>query len=550
MNLLDRYVSKVEYDNLEDFEKNYRILVPEYFNFGYDVVDEMARISPDQTALVWANPQGDERIYSFAQLKEGSDRAANYLRSLGIGRGDKVMLILKRHFEYWFILVALHKLNAIAIPATHLLTAKDIAYRSNAASIKAIISTGEGEVAHHVMDAMKESPTVEKLVLVRGQGRPGWEDFDTGWAQASPDLVRRAEVETKSSDMMLIYFTSGTTGMPKMVAHAQNYALAHITTAKYWQNNMDGGLHLTIADTGWGKAAWGKIYGQWISGTAVMVYDFDKFVPAEILHVMEKYGVTSFCAPPTMYRFMIREDLSQVDFSKLKYCCTAGEALNPEVHHQWLRATGHHIHEGFGQTETTLTIFSSIYHTPIPGSMGRVSPAYDMDVVDEDGYHCEVGQVGEIVVRTDRYLAPGMFLGYYRDEDRTNAAWHDNLYHTGDTAWQDADGCLWYVSRTDDIIKTSGYRVGPFEVESALMEHPAVLETAITGVPDPIRGQIIKATVVLNKGYVPSDALAKELQDHVKRVTAPYKYPRVVEFIDELPKTISGKIRRVELRNR
>ncbi len=550
MNLLSRFVTRVEYENQEDFEKHYQILVPEKFNYGFDVVDEMARLAPEQKALVWTNPQGEERIYNFAQMKEGSDRAANYLRGLGIQKGDKVMLILKRHYEYWFILVALHKLGAVAIPATHLLTEKDISYRANAAEVKMIICTSEGEVAQHVEAAMPKSPTVEKLVIVRGSERPGWFNFHEGWEAASPNLERRPEDDTTSDDMMLLYFTSGTTGMPKMVGHATAYALGHITTAKYWHNNLDGGLHFTISDTGWGKAAWGKIYGQWLAGTAVMVYDFDKFVPAEILHIMEKYGVTTFCAPPTMYRFMIREDLSKIDFSKLTYCCTAGEALNPEVHHQWKRATGMAIHEGYGQTETTLTVFSSIYDTPVPGSMGRTSPAYDMDVVDEDGVHCEAGQVGEIVVRTDRRLPAGLFLGYYRNEKLTQEAWHDGLYHTGDTAWRDADGLLWYVGRTDDIIKTSGYRVGPFEVESALMEHPAVLETAITGVPDPIRGQVIKATIVLNKGYEPSDALAKELQDHVKRTTAPYKYPRVVEFIDEMPKTISGKIRRVELRNR
>lgn len=550
MNLLHRFVNQVDFASQEDFEQHFSLVVPEAFNYGFDVVDEMARLAPDQTAIVWTNPQGEEHLFTFRDVMVQSNKTANYLRSLGIGKGDPVMLILKRHYQFWFTLVALHKLGAVAIPATHQLMVHDLVYRNQSASVKAIICTGEGHVAGAVEQSLPESPTVKTLLMVHGH-REGWLDLDAGVAAASKDFARpQGDMANTNDDTMIMFFSSGTTGMPKMVAHSYTYPLGHVITGKYWHNCLDGGLHFTISDTGWGKALWGKIYGQWICGSAVMVYDFDKFVPSEILGILQKYRVTTFCAPPTMYRFMIREDLSQYDFSALTYCNTAGEAMNPEVFNIWKAATGLPPKEGFGQTETTLTVMTSIYTEAKPGCMGLFSPGYKVDIVDEDGAPCEAGQVGEVVVHTENGAPAGMFQGYYRNEQRTREAWHDGLYHTGDTAWRDADGYLVYVGRTDDIIKSSGYRIGPFEVESALMEHPAVLECAITGVPDPIRGQVIKATIVLNRGFEGTDTLKKELQDHVKHTTAPYKYPRVVEFVEELPKTISGKIRRVELRQR
>ena len=551
MNLLNRFLPRVEFDGLDDFLANFQVVTPENFNYAYDVADEMARLAPDQLAMSWSNTHGEARDYTFADLKDLSDRTANFLWSQGIRRGDVVMLILKRHAEFWYTLLALHKIGAIAVPATHLLTTKDIVYRNNAAGIKMIIVTGDGPVHEAVLEAQKDSPTVQALALVGREVPQGFLDFRKEIAAASPDWTRPTGKDaTVNDDISLLYFTSGTTGMPKMVTHSMTYPLGHIVTARYWQNCQDGGLHWTISDTGWGKAVWGKIYGQWLCGSAVLVYDFDKFVPSEILDKMTQCKVTSFCAPPTMYRFMLPENLKSRDFSHLKYCAVAGEPLNPEVFNQWYAATGCKPMEGFGQTETTCTILNNIYMEPKVGSTGRPNPAYDVDIVDEDGVSCDPGQVGEIVVRTNRFVPCGLFHGYYQDPERTKSVWHDDMYHTGDTAWRDEDGHFWYVGRTDDIIKSSGYRIGPFEVESALMTHPAVLETAITGVPDPVRGQVVKATIILKKGYEPSEALKKELQNHVKHATAPYKYPRVIEFVDELPKTISGKIRRVELREK
>ncbi|MBE3101657.1 MAG: AMP-binding protein, partial [Firmicutes bacterium] len=461
-----------------------------------------------------------------------------------------VMLILKRRYEFWYCILASHKIGAICIPATHLLTSKDIIYRNNAASIKVIVTVNEEEVLKHIEDAESSSPTLQHKVIVGGS-KEGWHDFDKDLVKADTSFKRPVgENGTTNEDILLLYFTSGTTGHPKMVQHNYIYPLGHIMTAKFWQNVKNNGLHLTVADTGWAKAVWGKIYGQWICGSAVFVYDYDKFVPKEMLNVISKYGVTTFCAPPTIYRFLIKEDLTKFDLHNLQYCAVAGEPLNPEVYSQFLKMTGMKLMEGYGQTELTVTLATFPWMEPKPGSMGKPSPGYDIDLIDEDGNSCDIGQEGQIIVRTTNRKPIGMFDGYYRDDKRTKSVWHDGIYYTGDMAWFDEDGYFWFVGRADDVIKSSGYRIGPFEVESALMEHPAVLECAITAVPDEIRGQIVKATIVLANGIIASDALAVELQNHVKKVTAPYKYPRIVEFVTELPKTISGKIRRVEIREK
>lgn len=548
--MLERFVSKADFTSYDDFVENFSIVVPDNFNFAYDVVDSLALRYPDRVALVWCDDKGGEATFTFGQLKEYSDRAANLFLSRGILKGDPVMLILKRRFEFWICILALHKLGAIAIPATHLLTAKDIAYRNNAADIRMIVSVDDADVVTHVEESEAHSPSLFLKVLV-GASRDGWIDFNAEMERAPSTFDRpRGNSATSNSDIMLIYFTSGTTGMPKMVQHNFTYPLGHILTAKYWQNVREGGLHFTLADTGWAKAAWGKIYGQWIAGCAVFVHDYDKFHPHRLLEVLVKYGITSFCAPPTVYRFLIKEDLSRYNFAKLKYCTVAGEPLNPEVYSQFLKATGIKLMEGYGQTETTVAIGTFPWVEPKPGSMGRPSPWYDIDILDDKGTHCGIGEVGQIVVHTGKRMPVGLFEGYYREPERTASVWHKGIYCTGDMAWRDEDGYYWFVGRADDLIKSAGYRIGPFEVESALVEHPAVLECAITAVPDQLRGQVVKASVVLAKGYTASHGLARELQEHVKKVTAPYKYPRIIEFLNELPKTISGKIRRVEIRER
>lgn len=546
--MLDKFLSKKDFSSYEDLYENFNINIPGDFNYAYDVVDVIAAETPDKTAIVWCDDKGSEARFSFAQMKYYSDKAANFFRNKGIKKGDPVMLILKRRYEFWFCLLGLHKIGAICIPATHLLTTKDIVYRCNAADIKMIVSVTDDEVIEHVEKAMPDTPTLKTKALV-GDKREGWLDFTSELEKTSAEFERASGTDaTKNEDIMLLYFTSGTTGMPKMVQHNFTYPLGHILTAKYWQNVREDGLHLTVADTGWAKAMWGKIYGQWISGAAVFVYDYDKFVPKEFLDVIVNHKITSFCAPPTIYRFFIKEDLSKYDLSSLKDCSIAGEPLNPEVYNQFLKATGIKLMEAYGQTELTVTVATYPWLEPKPGSMGKPSPGYDIDLLDENGNSCDVGEEGQLVVRTDKRKPFGMFDGYYRDSALTHKVWHDNIYYTGDMAWRDEDGYYWFVGRADDLIKSSGYRIGPFEVESALVEHPAVLECAITAVPDPDRGQIVKATVVLAKNYVASDNLVKELQDHVKKVTAPYKYPRIIEFVSELPKTISGKIRRVEIR--
>ena len=548
MTLYQRFLRKPEFGSYEDFLHNFRINVPENFNFAYDVLDVIAEEEPDKRALQWAHMDGRERAFTFAEISRLSKQAANLFVRLGIQKGDKVMLVLRRHYTFWIAIMALCRIGAVAVPATHLLTKKDIVYRANCAGIKMVVTSAEGCFAASCEEAMPECPTVEKLLIVDG-AREGWLDFEALLAEESDEFPRPAE-PLKHDDIMLLYFTSGTSGMPKMVGHNFDYPLGHIQTAVFWHQCVDGGLHLTVSETGWMKSVWGKLYGQWLAGSAIMVYDFEKFVPRDMLAVLEKYKVTTFCAPPTIYRFMILEDVSKYDLSSIQHCTTAGEPLNPEVFEKWKELTGHELREIFGQTELCVTVGTFPWMKVCPGSMGKPSPQFDVDIVDEEGKSCPAGQVGEIVVRTQYETPVGMFLGYYRDEEGTRAVWHDGMYHTRDLAWRDEWGYYWYVGRADDVIKSSGYRIGPFEVESALMEHDAVVETAITGVPDPVRGQIVKATIVLKKGYEPSEELKKELQNHVKKLTAPYKYPRVIEFVDELPKTISGKIRRVELRER
>ena len=548
--MLERFVKQTHFTSQEDFIKNFKIEVPENFNFGYDVVDAWAAEEPDKEAILWTNDKGACIHFSYADLKKYTDQTASYFQSLGIGHGDKVMLILKRRYEFWYSIIALHKLGAVVIPATHLLTKKDIVYRCNAASIKMIVMAGEEVITKHVIDAMPESPTVEKLVSIGPDIPEGFLDFHKGIDNAAP-FVRPEHVNT-NDDISLMYFTSGTTGEPKMVAHDFTYPLGHIVTGSFWHNLHRDSLHLTIADTGWGKAVWGKLYGQMIAGATVFVYDHEKFTPADILQKIHDYHITSLCAPPTIYRFLIREDLSRYDLSSLEYCTTAGEALNYSVYETFLKITGIRLMEGFGQTETTLTLATFPWMEPKPGSMGVPNPQYEIDLIKPDGRSAEDGEQGQIVVRTNHGKPLGLFKEYYRAPELTKEAWHDGVYYTGDVAWRDEDGYYWFVGRADDVIKSSGYRIGPFEVESALMTHPAVVECAITGVPDEIRGQVVKATIILAKDYKDKagDALIKELQDHVKRVTAPYKYPRVIEFVDELPKTISGKIRRVEIRQK
>ncbi|HEX2920095.1 MAG TPA: AMP-binding protein [Bacteroidales bacterium] len=546
--MLDKYLKNIDFDSYQDFKNNFEISIPENFNFAYDVVDKIAAETPDKVAMVWCDDKGSEAVFTFAQMKFYSDKAANLFRTTGIRKGDPVMLILKRHYAYWFCTLGLNKIGAITIPATHLLSTKDIVYRNNAADIKMIVAVPDPLVIQHIEEAESKSPSLKYKMLIE-KDKEGWINFSKGIEKSSDKISKPSSGEmTSKDDIMLLYFTSGTTGMPKMVSHNFAYPLGHIVTAKYWQNVKDGGLHFTVADTGWAKSAWGKIYGQWLSGSAVMTYDYDKFVPKELMQVIEKYKVTTFCAPPTIYRFLIKEDLTKFDLSNLKYCVVAGEPLNPEVYKQFLDHTGIRLMEGYGQTECTVAVATYPWMEPKPGSMGKPSPGYDIALVDENGEPCEPGDEGEIIIRTLKQKPVGMFNGYYRDDELTSKVWSDGIYRTGDMAWCDEDGYFWFVGRADDVIKSSGYRIGPFEIESALMEHPAVLECAITAVPDPDRGQIVKATVVTAKNYEPGEALVHELQEHVKKVTAPYKYPRIIEFVNELPKTISGKIRRVQIR--
>ena len=547
--MVEKFLKQTTFTSQEDFVQNFKVNIPENFNFGYDIVDEWARTEPQRKALCWTNDH-EHRDFTFADIKEKSDQTAAYFQSLGIGKGDMVMLILKRRFEFWYSIIALHKLGAVCIPATHLLTEKDLIYRNNAADIKMIVTVDEEEVIGHIQRSIADSSSLEKIVSIGPKIPEGWGDFQKGIDEAKPFV--RPEYEISNDDISLLYFTSGTTGNPKMVVHDFTYPLAHIITASYWHNVGKDSLHLTLADTGWGKAVWGKLYGQWIAGCNVFVDDFEKFNPVEVLHKIEKYQITSFCAPPTVFRFMIREDLTRFNLSSLQYCTIAGEALNPKVYEEFLRITGIKLMEGFGQTESTVLIGTYPWVKPRPGSMGIVNPQYNIDLVLPDGTTAAPGEEGQIVIRLSDEPTLGLFKEYYRDKERTNEVIKDGIYYTGDVALRDEDGYFWFVGRADDLIKSSGYRIGPFEVESALMTHPAVVECAVTGVPDEVRGQAVKATIVLSKEYRDraDHKLEKELQDHVKHVTAPYKYPRIIEFVNELPKTISGKIRRVEIREK
>ncbi len=541
--LAERFVDFIEDENGKLIDMKFHDT--DTFNFGFDCVDAIADKYPDKLAMIHVDKHKVERRFTFKDIKRASNQTANYLRSLGIKRGDKVMLVLKRHYQFWFAMVALHKLGAIAIPATNQLKQHDFEYRYDRAGVSAILCTADGDVAEIAEKAAENCPTVKTKILVGG-AREGWRDFDNEY-QLYTGKFERPEDCSAGSEPALMFFTSGTTGNPKMAQHAHTYALGHFVTAKYWHCCERDGLHLTISDTGWGKSLWGKLYGQWLCEGAVFVYDFDKFDAADILPMFAKYNITTFCAPPTMLRMMIKEDLSIFDLSSIHHMTTAGEALNPEVAKQFKQATGLEIMEGFGQTETTLVIGNLYGDTPKYGSMGKASPQYDIDILDPDGNPVANGEVGEICIKTSDAVPLGLFKEYYLDERLTKEAWHDGYYHTGDTAWRDEDGYFWYVSRIDDVIKSSGYRIGPFEIESVIMELPYVLECGVSAVPDEIRGQIVKASIVLTKGTVASDDLKKEIQNYVKSHTAPYKYPRVIVFRDDLPKTISGKIQRNKL---
>lgn len=526
---------------------DYDLIVPETFNFAYDVIDRIAAIEPDRRAMHWCNEAGEQKVFTFGDFKRESDRCASFFLSVGICKGDRVMLILKRHYQFWFAILALHKIGAVAIPATNQLLPKDIVYRLKAADINAVVCTPDGDVSQNIEQAERESGQTLIKIMVR-ENRDGWAHFDRGLAEAKPFRKPAGDQIPQKDDMMLLYFTSGTTGLPKMVTHDFTYPIGHLPTARYWHRVDPDGLHLTVSETGWAKSVWGKLYGQWLMEAGIYVYDYDRFDPHTLLKRIQDDCVTTFCAPPTIYRFLIREDLKKYDLSKLQHCTIAGEALNPEVYERFLAATGLELKEGYGQTEMTLAVVTNYWMATKPGSMGKPSAMYDIRLLDENSEPVQPGQSGEICVVTGDRRIPGMFCGYHKDSELTQQVWHDGVYHTGDLAWQDEDGYLWFVGRSDDIIKSSGYRIGPFEVESVLMEHQAVLECAITGEPDPIRGQLVKATVVLGKGWSPTEALKKELQDYVKTHTAPYKYPRVIDFVAELPKTISGKIRRVDIR--
>ena len=549
---LDYLECPTQYATYDDFNKKFKIDYPKDFNFAYDVADRIAKQEPERLAVLWTDENGDAIPYTFGELLAESNRAANLFTEMGIQKGDKVMLVLRRHLQFWPIVMALHKIGAVAVPATHLLTEKDVFYRVKAAGIKLIVLTHRNEtILKAAQAALEGCESLEKVMILKGE-REGFSSYEKQMPECSADWQKpTGEAYPHNDDPLLLYFTSGTTGMPKMVTHNHFYPLAHIVTALYWQQCIDGGLHFTISETGWAKSVWGKLYGQWLTGSAVFVYEFERFIARDILRQIADHRVTSFCAPPTMYRYMLQENFAGYDLSALKHCAVAGEPLNPDMAAEWLKRTGIPLLEAFGQTELVVTLATFPFMKVCPGSMGKPSPIFDVDLVDENGQSCPAGVTGEIVVRTQEGNPPvGMFLGYYEDPELTKTVWADGLYHTGDVAWRDEWGYYWYVGRSDDVIKSSGYRIGPFEVESALLEHPSVLETAITAAPDELRGQVVKATIVLKPGFTASDELKKELQEHVKRTTAPYKYPRIIEFVSELPKTISGKIRRVELREK
>ncbi len=540
---------ETEFSSYEDFRDRFQIHVPENFNFAYDVVDELARTKPEARALVWCDDKGNEATFTFADMKRLSDKAASMLVSYGIRKGDVVMTLLRSKYQYWICALALHKIGAVLLPATHQLMEKDLEYRFTAASVAAVVAIDDPRLLAAIDDAQQKAPSL-RCKFVVGGAHEGYIDFDAALDAAPDDFQRPTGKDAAcNDDLLLMYFTSGTTGLPKMVVHDCRYPLGHILTAKFWQDLHPGDLHFTHADTGWAKTSWGKIYGQWICEAAIFVYDYDsKFNPTDLLHVIEQHKVTVFCAPPTVFRFLIKADIEHYDLSSLRHCCIAGEPLNAEVYNKWKQLTGLELREGFGQSETAVLIATFPWIPAKPGSTGKPSPHFNIKLIGDDGTEVEPGDEGEICIDISHGRPAGLTCGYYRDEAKTAEIMYGGWYHTGDMAWMDEDGYLWFVGRADDVIKSSGYRIGPFEVESALLEHPSVMEAAITAVPDDERGQIVKATVVLVKGAVPSDALKKELQDHVKRTTAPYKYPRIIEFVEEIPKTFSGKIKRAEIR--
>ena len=547
--MLEKYLPRTDFHSYEDFMENYKVNIPEDFNFGFDVIDGWAENDRDKQALCWCDDNGGERRFSFRDLSKLSNRAANYFISLGVGKGDVVMCILRRRYEYWIAAIALCKIGAVIIPATMQLTAKDIIYRANAANVKAVFcySDSEGFIASQMEQALPGCPTIKTRILTPDK-RDGWLAFNEA-LDGFPDTFVRPSGSGRilTTDPMLIYFTSGTTGMPKMVVHDFTHPLGHIVTAKYWQQVRENKLHMSVSDSGWAKFGWGKIYGQLICGAVVFAYDMEKFVPKTLMEHLEKFRVATFCAPPTMYRFMLADGMEGYDFSAIEHCGNAGEPLSPEVFNKIKGVWGLEMYEGFGQSESSVLIANFPWFKPKPGSMGKPAPLYDIDIVDDEGESCEDGEEGRVIVRNTG--AVGLFKGYYRDEKMTAGAFAGGVYDTGDRAWRDPDGYYYFVGRNDDMIKCSGYRIGPFEVESVLAEHDAVLECAVTAAPDPKRGQVVKATIILNKGWEASDELVKELQDHVKKLTAPYKYPRIIEFVPELPKTISGKIKRAEIRD-
>ncbi|MCL2812979.1 MAG: AMP-binding protein [Oscillospiraceae bacterium] len=560
MLIYEKYTGKNrdDFKSYEDVMKNYKLTYPENFNFAYDVLDELAKTQPDSLCMLWISNEFEQKRITFAEMARYSNKAANYFRSLGIKKGDFVMLVLKRSYLFWYCMMALHKIGAVAVQAAHLLTKDDYIYRCNAGDIKMAVITGDNNCTEAFDAGMGEYKTVElKAVTKHKKAGDGWLDFEAGLETAS-DLWERPENEgaTRATDMMIMSFSSGTTGYPKMVAHDFTYPLGHLATGVFWHRVEKGGLHFTISDTGWLKSLWGKMYGQWLGECAVLTYDFERFNPKDILTVMTKANVTSFCAPPTQYRMLMQElteNTALYDLSSLKHSCAAGEALNQDLFKKWKEFTGLEIYEGFGQTETTVCCAVLYpFSEPRPGAMGLSVPGYDIAIIDANGCEAAPGVTGEICLsaKSPGSRPVGLYMGYHKNEEATKNSWHDGLFHTGDTAYRDEGGYLWYIGRNDDIIKSSGYRIGPFEVESVMVKHPAVFEVAVTGVPDPIRGFNVKATVVLAKNYEPSEALVKELQDFVKKNTAPYKYPRVIEFASELPKTINGKIRRVEIREK
>ena len=546
--MLSKYLDRIDFSSYEDFKENYKVKTPGDFNFGFDIVDGWAEEKGDNRALLWCDDDGNEKCFTFADMKRLSAKAANFFSEKGLKKGDVAMLILRRRWEYWVAAVGLMKLGVTFIPGTLQLTKKDITYRANAAGVSAIVCVDDEYVISQVEESKPDMPGVKLYALVDNVRRDGWVDFNSEVEKCS-DVFLKTPGSAGGTDIMQIYFTSGTTGMPKMVMHNYLHPLGHIVTAKYWQCVEENKLHMSVSDSGWAKFGWGKIYGQWICGATVFCYDMKKFVPKNLLSVMEKYRLTTFCAPPTMYRFMLQEDVASYDLSSIKHWCTAGEPLNPEVFNRWEKLTGGKIHTGFGQSEVSVLLADFPWFKPIPGAMGKPSPIYDIHLINSDGEDCENGEEGEIVIKDVKNNPPvGLFVGYYKNPEETEKAMAGGDYNLKDVAWRDNNGYYWFVGRHDDVIKCSGYRIGPFEVESALIEHPAVLECAITAAPDPIRGQVVKATVVLTKGYRPSDELVRELQDHVKHATAPYKYPRIVEFVSELPKTLGGKIKRAQIR--